>query len=71
MNSLPRPVKIEEKRFKAKLRLRTKENPLEPIPKHNYHFPLVTFRYFPIKSINRRYLEILPMFNNIIPTLNL
>ncbi|XP_060874021.1 uncharacterized protein LOC132947808 [Metopolophium dirhodum] len=32
-NHSPRPVKIEEKRFKAKLRLRAKENPLEPIPK--------------------------------------
>jgi hypothetical protein len=32
-NHSPRPVKIEVNRFKVKLRLRAKENPLEPIPK--------------------------------------
>uniref|UniRef100_A0A2S2NXW4 FLYWCH-type domain-containing protein n=1 Tax=Schizaphis graminum TaxID=13262 RepID=A0A2S2NXW4_SCHGA len=32
-NHSPCSVKIEEKRFKAKLRLRAKENPLKPIPK--------------------------------------
>lgn len=34
-NHSPRPVKIEEKRFKAKLRLKSKMCPLEPIPKVN------------------------------------
>ncbi|KAL4149879.1 hypothetical protein QTP88_003730 [Uroleucon formosanum] len=32
-NHSPRPVKINKKRFKVKLRLRAEENPLEPIPK--------------------------------------